>query len=342
VDGFRTDAVYRLIKDGQLRDDPPNPNFRPGISDPADQFLRLHSSGQAELNQVIGTFCEVLAQDKNAFLLSEADLNIPAMHQLYQACRRHPLHAPFNFNLMSLSWGAAPFRDFIDEYEGSLGPHDWPNYVLGNHDRHRLVSRVGAQRARLLALLQLTLRGLPVIYYGEELGLPDAVVAPKQVRDPWERNIPGRGLGRDVERAPMPWTRGKGIGFSEAHPWLPVGPTAARMSVEAQEGQPNSSLHLYRHLIHLRTAYSALTAGTYRSLKLGNPYVYGFVREVEHQQLLIILNFDDHAVEVMVKGRVGPWVAGTHMIEGNGLPPESSVVNLAPYEGRVYELMGGI
>ncbi len=341
VDGFRTDAVLGIIKDKQLRNDVPNPNYRAGVSDPADELLRVHSASQSELGGVIGSFCDVLAEQESRFLLSEAYLNIPGLHEMYDACRRHPVHAPFNFNLMSLAWSAKAYRSFIDEYEAALGPEDWPNYVLGNHDRHRLASRVGAQRARLLAVLQLTLRGLPVVYYGEELGLPDTPIRDSDVRDPWELRVAGRGLGRDPERTPMPWTGENGVGFTSSTPWLPIGSAAARLNVETESREPNSSLNLYRHLIHLRSQSPALIEGDYRSLDMGNVEVYGYVRETETQRFVMVLNFSAERQTAVVHGSMGVWVAGTHVAEGDGLAQEGGNLELQPYEGRVYELMQG-
>lgn len=340
VDGFRTDAVYGLLKDPQLRDDPPNPSYRAGISDPADQLLRVHSAGQSSLAEVIGAFCEVLAEHNGTYLLSEAYLNIPELHQLYQACRKHPVHAPFNFNLMSLSWGASYYRNFIDEYERSLGPEDWPNYVLGNHDRHRLVSRVGPARAKLLGLLQLTLRGLPVVYYGEELGMSDVQITTKQVRDPWEMRVPNMGLGRDGARTPMPWGADDDS-FTSGVPWLPMGRKAAQVNVATLEKQPDSTLAMYRHLIHLRSMSPALQEGDYRSLPEMNPYVFAFVRETEHQRFLVTLNFDDARQSFVMPGKIGTWIAGTHEVDGDGQVPVGGRITLEPYEGRVYELAWG-
>jgi alpha-glucosidase len=341
VDGFRADAVFGLIKDKQLRDDEPNPNFVPGISNPADELLRVHSAGQHELKEVLGSFCDVLAERAGTFLLSEAYLNIPGLHELYAACARHPIHAPFNFNLMKLPWGAHSYRNFIDDYEASLGPNDWPNYVLGNHDRHRLATRLGAERARMLAMLQLMLRGLPVVYYGDELGLPDAHINTKQLRDPLELRLPGHALGRDGARSPLPWTADNNAGFTEGTPWLPLNREAHRLNVEMEERDPESSLNFYRHLIHLRKHSPALVEGDYRSLDLANPYVYGFIRETELQRYLVLLNFDSHHARVKLKGAVGAWVAGTHLVQGDGLVPKDSWVTLEPYGGRVYELRRG-
>jgi len=270
-------------------------------------------------------------------LLSEAYLNIPELNKLYDACARHPVHAPFNFNLMSLSWGAAYYRSFIDEYEQSLGPYDWPNYVLGNHDRHRLASRVGPARARLLGLLQLTLRGLPVVYYGEELGMTDVPITAKLARDPWEERVPGMGLGRDGARTPMPWSESDD-GFTTGKPWLPLGLNSIYHNVELERHDPESSLAMYRHLIHLRQSLPALAEGVYRSVPVDNPFVYVFVRETKHQQVLVALNFDVHKAAFRLAGTVGRWIAGTHEVLGDGLEPEGDTITLHGYEGRVYEL----
>ena len=341
VDGFRTDAVQGLIKDDKLRDDEPNPNYRQGFTDPADEFLRVHSSGQNELGSVIGSFCDVLAEKESKFLLSEAYLNIPGLHKMYQACVRHPVHAPFNFNLMGLPWSAAGYREFIDSYEAMLGLEDWPNYVLGNHDRHRLVSRLGPERARLMAVLELTLRGLPVVYYGQELGLPDTVIGAKDIRDPWEQRVTGHGFGRDPERTPMPWTGENGGGFTKVAPWLPLGSASANLNVESERRDPLSSLNLYQHLIHLRAQSPALIEGDYRSVDLGNGYVYAYIRETERQRFLVMLNFDFNPVTVTLRGLVGKWVAGTHLVEGDGKSGVAGELQLGAYEGRVYELMLG-
>jgi alpha-glucosidase len=341
VDGFRTDAVMGLMKDAKLRDDVPNLNYRPGVSDPADQYLRVHSSGQNELGTVIGAFCDVLAEKDSRFLLSEAYINIPGLHKMYAACVRHPVHAPFNFNLMSLPWGARSYREFIDEYEASLGVDDWPNYVLGNHDRHRLASRLGPERARLVALLEMMLRGMPVVYYGDELGLLDAPVGASEIRDPWELRITGRGLGRDPERSPMPWNGENGAGFTSGTPWLPLGPAATAMNVKTENADPQSLLNFYRHLIHLKAHSPALTGGDYRSLEVGNGYVYAFIRETELQRFLVVLNFDSKAEQVVLRGPVGRWIAGTHLVEGDGEIAQPGKILLEPYEGRAYELRRG-
>jgi alpha-glucosidase len=338
VDGFRTDAVYSLIKDVELRDNPPNPAYKPGETDPAEAFLRTHSAGQSELFHLINTFCDVMATHPDSFLVSEPPtyLNLPGLQQLYDACTTHPLHAPFNFNLMVLPWSAKAFREFIDEYESILGPDDLPNYVLGNHDRSRLASRLGEHRARLIAMLQLTLRGMPVVYYGDELGLQDAIIAKGKALDPWGLNVPRHHFGRDGARSPMPWKLAQHGGFSRHKPWQPMAPNADTANVEAQQEHPGSLLNLYQRLIKLRSASSALLEGSYASVETDNAAVYAFTRTSTTQQVLVVLNFSDHGTHFKPTHAPLRLLAGTHARSG----AETLSGTLAAHEGRIYLMRG--
>ena len=114
-------------------------------------------------------------------------------------------HLPFNFQLIFAAWNAGEVARIVAEYEAAMPKGGSPNWVLGNHDQKRIATRVGAAGARLAAMLLLTLRGTPTIYYGDELGLEDVPIPPELVQDRWELNEPGLGLGRDPARTPMPW-----------------------------------------------------------------------------------------------------------------------------------------
>jgi len=336
VDGFRTDAVYSLIKDAKLRDNPPNPDYKPGVDDPADIYLRTHSAGQSELFRVLNSFCNVLATHPDRYLVSEPPLylSLPGLQQLYDACTDHPLHMPFNFNLMTLEWGAASFREFIDQYESVLGPDDLPNYVLGNHDRSRLASRLGDHRARLVAMLQLTLRGMPVIYYGDELGLQNGLVPRGKELDHWAQRVPGH--HRDGARAPMPWDGSKYGGFSKHEPWQVMAANAETANVEAEQAHPGSLLNMYQRLIKLRSESSALLEGVYESLPYSGESIYAFTRTSGQQQLLVVLNFSDRPAHFKHAIEPQRLLVGTHARSGT----ESLSHELAAYEGRVYLVKG--
>ena len=140
---------------------------------------------------------------------------------------------PFNFQLLQTAWNAASIARIVEEYEAALPSGAWPNWVLGNHDKPRIASRIGEAQARVAAMLLLTLRGTPTIYYGEEIGMKDIPISSEQVQDPAEKNEPGLGLGRDPERAPMPWDKSVLAGFTSGKPWLPLGPDHAICNVQS-------------------------------------------------------------------------------------------------------------
>src|SRR5262249_37985030 len=124
------------------------------------------------------------------------------------------VHLPFNFHLILAPWNARQIAALIAAYEAALPPHGLPNSVLGHHDQHRPASRVGLAQARVAAMLLLTLRGTPMLYYGDEIGMRDVAIPPEQVQDPWEKNVPGLGLGRDPERTPVQWDITANAGFT--------------------------------------------------------------------------------------------------------------------------------
>jgi alpha-glucosidase len=155
-------------------------------------------------------------------------------------------HLPFNFALLNAPWNARRIAHLIDEYEAALPPGGWPNWVLGNHDRPRVASRIGREQTRVAAMLLLTLRGTPTIYYGEEIGMAQVPIPPERVQDPFEKNVPGIGVGRDNCRTPMQWDAGPHAGFSKVEPWLPLASDYRRENVENQRADATSLLNVYR------------------------------------------------------------------------------------------------
>jgi alpha-glucosidase len=198
-------------------------------------------------------------------------------------------HLPFNFQLIELPWDAREIARAIDAYEDALPPGAWPNWVLGNHDRSRIASRVGPQQARVAAMLLFTLRGTPTLYYGEEIGMRDVAILPGRVQDPWEINIPGLGLGRDPERTPMQWDSTSNAGFTAGRPWLPLADDFAQVNVAVQKKDPVSMLSLHRRLIKLRRAEPALELGDY-ALHHVDDRVLAYHRTLGDRRLLVALN----------------------------------------------------
>jgi alpha-glucosidase len=172
-------------------------------------------------------------------------------------------HLPFNFALLSAPWNARGIEKIIFEYEQVLPAGAWPNWVLGNHDRPRVASRVGRDQARVAAMLLLTLRGTPTLYYGDEIGMHQVAIAPDQVRDPFEKNVPGIGVGRDGCRTPMQWNAMPCAGFSTSTPWLPLSDDFVHENVVNLDADSRSILSLYKALIDLRKKLPQLMSGDY-------------------------------------------------------------------------------
>ena len=154
--------------------------------------------------------------------------------------------------MIKTPWNARAIAALVDQYEAALPAGGWPNWVLGNHDKSRVVTRLGGlPQARMAAMLLLTLRGTPTIYNGEEIGMADGRDRASAVRDPWEKNAPGLGLGRDPCRTPMQWTA-RPAPASRGVPWLPIGTSAKTCNVAAERADPGSLLSFYRQMLALR------------------------------------------------------------------------------------------
>src|SRR5215217_6534783 len=202
---------------------------------------------QPEVHEAIAAMRQVSDAYDGRVMIGEAYLPLDRL-MAYYGVDLTGFHLPFNFHLISTPWSPTAIAALIEAYEAALPPGAWPNWVLGNHDRSRLASRLGLRQARVAAMLLLTLRGTPTIYQGEEIGMTDVRISPERVRDPWERNVPGLGLGRDPERTPMQWEAGVNAGFSLAKPWLPIASDAGMVNVAAQARDPASILSLYQTL----------------------------------------------------------------------------------------------
>jgi alpha-glucosidase len=241
------------------------------------------------------------------------------------------VHVPFNFQLLFTSWKASSVGALIDEYERALPAGAWPNWVLGNHDQRRIATRVGKSQARIAAMLLLTLRGTPTLYYGDEIGMQDVPIAAEAAQDPWERREPRLGVGRDPQCTPMQWDDSPSAGFTEGRPWLPIASDYLQTNVASQRKDPTSILSLYRQLIALRRASSALREGAYRPLSLVED-VLCYERAAEGQKLLVALNFGERSTELSLSASLGKHVLLSTDCRRAGCP---APLVLQPNEGVI-------
>jgi alpha-glucosidase len=203
--------------------------------------------------------------------------------------------------LITVPWRAEAVASAVDAYEAALPSHGWPNWVLGNHDKPRIATRIGAAQARVAAMLLLTLRGTPTLYYGDELGMEGVAIPSHLAQDPWERRQPGLGLGRDPSRTPMQWDCSLHAGFTKGIPWLPLAPSYHRVNVETERTDSTSLLALYRRLVMLRRAEPALNIGSYQRIP-GTDDVMIFVRQAGTSRFLVALNFSSKAAALSWSG----------------------------------------
>jgi alpha-glucosidase len=339
VAGFRLDAIARLLKDDLFRDNPPNPGFRSG-QEPYQEFLPLYSTDRPGVVELIGKMRRVLDEYGDRVMIGEAYLT-PERLVAYYGSETAGVHFPFNFQLIKLPWRADILRQAIATYDALVPGTGWPNWVLGNHDQPRVATRVGRRQARVAAMLLLTLRGTPTMYYGDEIGLENVAITPERVRDPWETNVPGFGLGRDPERTPMRWDAGPGAGFTTGEPWLPLGDDRDRVNVAAQLREADSILNLYRWLIQLRRSQPALQVGTYKPVRSAGETLC-YLRGVKGQAYLIGLNLGptDASITLPSGLTAGRIIRGT-MIGREGESVNTSLV-LRGDEGLIVEVQRGV
>ncbi len=194
VDGFRVDVMWMMIKDDQFRDNPPNPGYVPGNAS-HEMLIPLYSADRPEVQDVVAAMRSMLDEFQDRVLIGELYLPIERLVAYYGQHGRGA-HLPFNFRLLLMQgWDARIIADIVTRYEAALPSGGWPNWVLGNHDRPRVASRVGPLQARVAALLLLTLRGTPTIYMGDELGMVNTLIPNTEIQDPAEKRDPGKAKG---------------------------------------------------------------------------------------------------------------------------------------------------
>jgi alpha-glucosidase len=247
------------------------------------------------------------------------------------------VHLPMNFHLMLRLWDADTVAALVQEYEDALPRGAWPNWVLGNHDNPRVATRLGLAQARVAAMLLFTLRGTPMLYYGDEIGMEDGTISPEQVQDTCAMYVSADGTSRDPARTPMQWNGSRHGGFTIGEPWLPVSANCSDVNVQAEKDDPLSMLTLYRRLIGLRRNDPALQRGSWKPLCVqGGAFVY--VREADGRRLMIALNMTDEPHAILLQRRLsqGRIVLSTHLDRDE--EPVADELDLRADEGVIIKL----
>lgn len=337
VDGFRVDAIYFLFKDPKFPDEPINPTYLFGVHEPFDQLLHPYTWALPETLDMMKKMMDVLDKYGDKFMVAEVYTSVDELIKIYNKVS-HKHFAPFNFFLISLPFRANLHKQLIDNYDKAVGNLYTPTFVLGNHDRPRIQTRIGKDLAKIAAMLLLTLKGIPFLYYGDEIGMENVEIPPDKIQDVWEKNMPGLSWGRDGERTPMQWNSDKFAGFSDTEPWLPIAENYQEENAATQSKSVNSMLSLYKKLINLRKSSPALLYGDYLSWETKNPDVFAYSRTHQEGGLLIILNYSNKNCQVELPFKSGKVICNTFLDIKEGKEMNLEKADLRPYEGLLIEI----
>jgi len=338
VDGFRLDVFNALVKDSELRS---NPTLR-WRRRPWDRQEHRHDKDQPDLREVLGELRSIVDARPGRMTVGELFEGDPAR----AAAQTEDRHLVFDFELLEQGWTAAAYARATRAREVAFGPGRWPTVVLSNHDRSRTPTRLAGSRgnpdeiARAAAVVLLTQRGTPFLYYGEEIGLRDVEIPPDEIQDPPARRAGLRfpWWNRDQCRSPMPWTAGPGAGFTTGRPWLRLGPDWPVRNVQAQAADPDSILALYRRLIAVRRVVPALHRGTLVLLPPPAAPVLAYLRQEDESLALTLVNFSRRAVRFdFATGQATDWrpIVATHLELPAGFR-DGEAVRLGPHEAAVF------
>ena len=294
VAGFRIDVCQAIVKDRDLRDNPSatdedSPNER------AFGQRRVYSANRPEVHDVMKRWRKVArAFEPERLLLGETYVwDLQALTAFYGK-RDDEIQLGFNIPFVTAKFDASLLSGIVGKVQELFPAHAWPVWTGSNHDAKRFATRWGdgdERKIRCALMLLLTLRGTPVLYYGDEIGMPDVELTQEQLRDPVGLRFWPAYSGRDPGRTPMQWTDASGAGFTKprAQPWLPIGDNRS-CNVEAQRRDESSVLHLTRDLIALRKEFASAPYSKRQSPD--GTWVY---RRGKH---VIALNLSDETVKI--------------------------------------------
>jgi len=339
VSGFRLDAVDTLFEDPNLRD---NPILRPGKNAFGDPFAQnKYNTKLPEVHDVLRGLRKV-ADEYDAVLIGETWTADVAELDRYYGKGNNELQLPMDFLFTMVNkLSPAEFRKQIAEVDAATG---WPTFVISNHDIARSYDRYGDgkhndQIAKLMAGLYLTLRGTPIMYYGEEIGMKTTPPTRREdVKDPIGRKGWPREKGRDGERTPMQWDDSDHAGFSKGTPWLPVPPTYKTHNVAEESKDPDSVLEFYKSVLKLRHTNAALLHGKYKAINEEDANVLSYLRVYGNQAVVVALNMSEAPRKVTVELRGNGFASVKALLVTEKSAAQGTEISLQPFGVFIGEL----
>jgi alpha-glucosidase len=297
VSGFRLDAVDTMYEAADLRDNPIAPGTN-AYGDPNTE--EIYTKKLPEMHEALRNLRKI-ANESDAVLIGETWTHNISELKEYYGDHDNELQMPMDFLFTGVkTLSPAEFRKQIAGVDAANG---WPVFVLSNHDIVRAYTRYGDGKnndaiAKMMAGMYLTLRGTPIMYYGEELGMENNdPKRPEDVKDPIGRRGWPKEKGRDGERTPMQWSDAPNAGFTTGTPWLPVPGSYKTHNVATESKDPNSVLNFYKRLLALRHKNDALLDGSYIALNESDASVLSYLRKNQDHAVLVVLNMSNTARE---------------------------------------------
>jgi alpha-glucosidase len=339
VAGFRLDAVDTLFEDPNLTNNPIEHPGKNAFGDPFEQ--NKYNTKLPEVHDVLRGLRKV-ADEHNAVLIGETwTADIAELNQYYGQ-GNNELQLPMDFLFTKVDkLSPAEFRKQIAAVNAASG---WPTFVISNHDIVRSYDRYGDGKhndeiAKLMGALYLTLRGTPIMYYGEEIGMKTTPPTRKEdVKDPIGRTGWPKEKGRDGERTPMQWDDSQNAGFTKGTPWLPVPPTYKTHNVAEESKDPNSVLEFYKKVLKLRHTNSALLDGSYAAVNQSDANVLSYVRVYKDQGVVVALNMSDAPQKVKLELKGNGFSSAKSLVATGKSGANGDEVSLEPYGVFIGEL----
>jgi alpha-glucosidase len=315
VDGFRLDIFNVIYKDAEFRDNPFAFQLAPTETNPSGFFQEAkYTLNQPESFAFAKELRAVCDEFGEKLLLGEISGDRETTRKFLGEETNNGLTHTFDFDMLTFKFNANYFRELIKKIEAQFPDPFMPVYVFGNHDRRRSINRIGnnLQKAKLIHMLQLTVRGVPCIYYGEEIGMTNLKQPFATALDPIPHkfkfippiffDIIGLTINRDEVRTPMQWDGTKNAGFSSAEKtWLPVHQNYKVINVEAQCKDTDSLLNTIRTLLKILKQEISLQEGSLELMENLPNGVLGYTRILEYEQIAILLNFSEKKNEFKYK-----------------------------------------
>lgn len=322
VDGFRMDACNFHFHDLQLRDNPPalqRDSMTVSDSNPYGMQAHVYDKTRPE-NIPFLVELRSLLNEYGAIAIGEVGADDSLAVMADYTAGGDKLHLAYSFNLLTADGSARHIRTQVEQFEARV-KNGWASWSVGNHDSVRVATRWNKGKpdpafSKVVLAMQLSLKGTPCLYQGDELALTEAEIAFEDLQDPYGITFWPEFKGRDGCRTPMPWDGASAqAGFTSGKPWLPVPAEHLALAAALQESDPDSVLHFARSILAWRKGQPQLIHGDITFFNAPEP-VLALRRDLAgHGSIVAAFNLGAQPVEF-----AWPDLQEAQELSGHGLP----------------------